>query len=196
MRRTRAAGDPMSDAEGLKMHGTTIVGVRKDGHVALAGDGQVSLRSTIVKATARKVRRLAEGKVLAGFSGSTADAMNLMERFEGKLKGAGGNLARAAVDLAKEWRSDKMLRRLEAMLLVADTDKLLLVGGNGDVLESDLEEKGGVLAVGSGGPYALAAARAMLRHSDLPARAIAENALRVASEICVYTNSQIVVEDL
>lgn len=174
------------------MHATTILCVRKAGRVVIAGDGQVSMGQTIVKGNARKLRRLSEGRVIAGFAGSTADAFTLFERFEAKLKDHQANLTRAAVELAKEWRTDRMLRRLEALLLVADAERTYLLGGNGDVLEPD----DGAMAIGSGGNYALAAAKALLHHSDLEARAIAEQAMRIAAEICVYTNDHFVFEEL
>lgn len=174
------------------MHATTILCVRRDDKVVMAGDGQVSMGQTIIKASARKVRRLAEGSVIAGFAGSTADAFTLFERFEAKLKDHRANLTRAAVELAKDWRTDRMLRRLEALLLVADKEKTYLLGGNGDVVEPDE----GVMAIGSGGNYALAAARALIRHSDATPREVAERAMKIASEICVYTNGQIIVEEL
>ncbi|HEX5314354.1 MAG TPA: ATP-dependent protease subunit HslV [Gammaproteobacteria bacterium] len=175
-----------------QFHATTILCARRDGVVAMAGDGQVSMGETVLKANARKVRRLAEGRVLAGFAGGTADAFTLAEKFESQLERSSGNLARAAVALAREWRSDRVLRRLEALLLVADAETSLLISGNGDVIEP--EE--GVLAIGSGGPYALAAARALLRNSTLAAPAIARAALGIAAEICVYTNPQITIETL
>ncbi len=173
-------------------HGTTIVAVKKDGKTAIAGDGQVSLQNTIVKHTARKVRRIYNDKVICGFAGSTADALTLQEKFEGRLKDSNGNITRAAVELAKEWRTDKYLRRLEALLLVADHERVYLISGNGDVLEPDE----GVHAIGSGGPYALAAARAMLRHTNLSAPEIARNAIQIAAEICVFTNNDIVMEQI
>ncbi|MDK2855145.1 MAG: ATP-dependent HslUV protease, peptidase subunit HslV [Bacillota bacterium] len=174
-------------------HGTTIVAVRRGGHVAMAGDGQVTFgNNTIMKQGARKVRRLHGGSVVAGFAGSVADAMTLFEKFETKLEEYHGNLQRAAVELAKEWRLDRMLRRLEALLIVADSERLLIISGSGEVIEPDDE----VAAVGSGGPYALAAARALIRHTQLSAREVAEEALRIASGICVYTNDQITVEEL
>ena len=174
------------------MHGTTIIAIRHKGKVAMGGDGQVSLGDAIVKRKACKVRRLHRGKVLAGFSGGTADAMNLCERFEKKLEEHGGQLRRAAVELARDWRGDRALRRLEALLVVADQESLLLVSGSGDVIEPD----DGIIAVGSGGNYARAAARALVKHTDLDARAIVEQAMLTAAEICVYTNDQIVVEEL
>ena len=177
------------------IHGTTILAVRRAERVVLAGDGQISQGRTILKANARKVRRMADGRVVAGFSGSTADAMTLFEKFEGKLK-EHGQLTRAAVELAKDWRTDRVLRRLEALLIVADREKTFMISGAGDVVEPDGEADGGALAIGSGGPYALAAARALLRHSTLDAREIALEAMRVAAEICVFTNQQLVVEEL
>ena len=173
-------------------HATTIVSVRRDGHVVIGGDGQVTLGSTIVKSNARKIRRLANGGVLAGFAGATADAFTLFELFEAKLEKHGGQLVRAAVEMAKDWRTDRRLGRLEAMLAVADKDASLLISGNGDVLEPE----NGLIAIGSGGPYAQAAAKALLEHSDLPARAIVEKALKIAGDICIYTNQNIVVEAL
>jgi ATP-dependent HslUV protease, peptidase subunit HslV len=177
---------------GEQLHGTTILAVRHKGHVVMAGDGQVSMGQTVVKRSARKVRRLFEGKVLAGFAGGTADALTLFEKFEAKLEQYHGNLKRAAVELAKEWRSDRVLRRLEALLIVADRDVSLLITGNGDVIEPD----DGLLAVGSGGNFALAAARALARHSGLDARGIAEEAMKQAAALCVYTNEAIVLEEL
>jgi ATP-dependent HslUV protease, peptidase subunit HslV len=173
-------------------HGTTILCVRREGRVVLAGDGQVTLDKTVMKGTARKVRRLGDGSVVAGFAGSTADAFTLFERFEAKLKEHQKNLARACVELGKDWRTDKYLRQLQALLVVADKERTLIVSGAGDVIEPDH----GVAAVGSGGPYALAAARALLEHSELPAREIAEYALKVAAEICIYTNDNLSFEEL
>jgi ATP-dependent HslUV protease, peptidase subunit HslV len=171
---------------------TTILSVRKDGRVVVAGDGQVSLGNTIVKGSARKVRRMGDGAVIGGFAGSAADGIALFERLEGKLREQGGNLRRAVVELAKDWRTDRVLRRLEAMLLVADRRDTYLLSGNGDIIEPDL----GVAAIGSGGAYALAAARALLTHSSLDARAIAESAMGIAADICLYTNHQLVFEEL
>lgn len=173
-------------------HGTTILAVRRKGHVAIAGDGQVTLGNTVVKASARKVRRLYDDKVLVGFAGATADAFSLFEKFEGKLKEHNGNLARAAVELAKDWRTDRILRRLEAMLLVADHESVLLISGTGDVVEPDDE----VAAIGSGGSMALAAARALITHTDLDATTIAQESLKIAAGICIYTNDKITVETL
>ncbi|MGN7612192.1 ATP-dependent protease subunit HslV [Magnetococcales bacterium HHB-1] len=172
--------------------GTTILAVRRGEQIAMGGDGQVSLGNTVIKSNARKVRRLHDGKVLAGFAGSTADAFTLFDRFDGKLSKHGGNLTRAAVELAKDWRTDRMLRRLEAMLAVADKQSSLLISGTGDVLEP--EE--GILSIGSGSPYALSAARALLRHTDLSANDIVEKSLNLAAEICVFTNSSLVIEEL
>jgi len=173
-------------------HGTTILSVRRAGSVALGGDGQVTLGSIIVKATARKVRRLHHDKVLAGFAGATADAFTLFERFEAKLDKHQGHLTRAAVELAKDWRSDRILRRLEAMLAVADASASLIITGNGDVLEPEH----GIVAIGSGGPYAQAAARALLDATELPAHDIVKRALTIAGDLCIYTNQQHVIEVL
>jgi ATP-dependent HslUV protease, peptidase subunit HslV len=178
---------------GAKFRHTTILAVRHHDRVVMAGDGQVSVGETIMKSSARKVRRLHQERVLAGFAGSTADAMTLFDKFEAKLQEYNGVLRRAAVELAKDWRTDRVLRRLEAMLIVADREGTLLISGAGDVLEPD----DGILAIGSGGNYALAAARAMVRfNAGMSAREIAEGAMKIASEICVYTNSQFVVEEL
>ncbi len=177
-------------------HATTILCVRKDGKVAMAGDGQVTMDRTVMKSTARKVRRLAEGAVLAGFAGATADAFQLFELFEKKLKEHARSLPRASVELAKQWRTDRMLRRLEALLVVADREHVLVLSGAGDVIEPDPVAGGGAVAIGSGGPYALAAARALLAHSALDARGIAEESMRLAAEICIYTNANLTVEEL
>jgi len=174
-------------------HATTIVAVKKGEHVAIAGDGQVTFgQATVMKHKARKVRRLFHGKVIAGFAGSVADAFTLFDKFEQKLEEYHGNLQRAAVELAKEWRTDKMLRNLEALLLVADTQNLLILSGSGEVIEPD----DGIAAIGSGGNYALAAARALAKHTDLPTAEIVREAMLVAASICVYTNEQIIVEEL
>ncbi|RJO75428.1 MAG: ATP-dependent protease subunit HslV [Myxococcales bacterium] len=172
--------------------GTTILCIRKDGKTVMAGDGQVSLGQTVLKRTAVKVRRLTDYPILAGFAGSTADAFTLFEKFESKLKDFSGNLTRAAVELAKEWRTDRYLRRLEALLLVADREKMLMLSGTGDVVEPDES----VAAIGSGGMYALAAAQALMKHAPLDARRIAEEALSIAADICVYTNHNIHAEEL
>jgi ATP-dependent HslUV protease subunit HslV len=177
-------------------HGTTILCVRRDGKVVMAGDGQVTLDKTVMKSSARKVRRLAEGSVLAGFAGATADAFQLFELFEKKLKEHARSLPRAAVELAKQWRTDRLLRRLEALLVVADREHVLVLSGAGDVIEPDPVAGGGAVAIGSGGPYALAAARALLAHSPLPARQVAEEAMKLAAEICIYTNANLTVEEL
>ena len=183
----------MADGDFPGWHGTTILAVRKGGRVVVAGDGQVSLGQTVIKGTARKVRRLSPGghAVVAGFAGSTADAFTLLERLEAKLEASPGQLARAAVELAKDWRTDKYLQKLEAMLIVTDGDALLVVTGAGDVLEPEND----VAAIGSGGNYALAAARALM-DSDLDAEAIARRAMAIAAEICVYTNGNLTVEAL
>ena len=179
-----------------ELHGTTVLCVRRDGKVVMAGDGQVTMDKTVMKSTARKVRRLAEGAVLAGFAGATADAFQLFELFEAKLKEHARSLPRASVELAKQWRTDKLLRRLEALLVVADREHVLVLSGAGDVIEPDAVAGGGAVAIGSGGPYALAAARALLAHSGLGARAVAEESLRIAADICIYTNANLTVEEL
>ena len=175
-----------------EFHGTTIVCVKKDGHVAMGGDGQVTLGQTAIKHTARKVRKIYNDKVMVGFSGATADALTLFDRFESKLEEYRGNLKRAAVELAKNWRTDRMLRRLEALLAIADKDSMFLISGSGDVLEPDDD----VIAIGSGGAYAQSAAKALIKHSGLDARAIVEESLLIASEVCIYTNDKIVIEVL
>ncbi|MBI4389946.1 MAG: ATP-dependent protease subunit HslV [Nitrospinae bacterium] len=174
------------------MHGTTILAVRRKGQVAVAGDGQVTLGNTIVKHTAAKVRRMYHNKIIGGFAGSTADAFALFARFEEKLEKHGGNLARSAVELAKDWRTDKMLRQLEAMLIVVDKDNSFLISGAGDVIEPD----DGILAIGSGGMYAYAAAKALVLHSEKTAREISEEAMKIAHSICIYTNSNLTIEEL
>ena len=174
-----------------QFHGTTIVCVHRDGKVAIGGDGQVTMGSTIMKGNARKVRRLRQGQVLAGFAGGTADAFTLFDFFEQKLE-QHGQLQRAAIELAKDWRSDRTLRRLEALLVVADKDQALLISGTGDVIEPEHP----LLAIGSGGPYAQASAQALLQNTDLDARSIVEKSLKIAGEICVYTNQQILIEEL
>jgi ATP-dependent HslUV protease subunit HslV len=175
-----------------RVRSTTVVGVLRDGRVALAADGQVTIGQTVVKHGAQKVRMAAKGRALVGFAGGAADALALLERLEAKLESHPGNVRRAVVELAREWRTDRVLRRLEAMLLVADTEALLMASGNGDVLEPD----DGVAAIGSGAPYALAAARALVRHTDLGAEAAAREALHIAGEICIYTNDRIEVVTL
>jgi ATP-dependent HslUV protease, peptidase subunit HslV len=171
---------------------TTVIAVRRDDKVAMAGDGQVTMGATVMKSNARKVRRIYDGKVLVGFAGATADAFTLFERFEGKVKEYGGDITRAAVELAKDWRTDRILRRLEALLLVADRKATFLISGTGDVIEPDE----GIIAIGSGGTFAYAAARAYLDSSTLSARDIAERSLKIASEICIYTNTEVTVEEL
>jgi len=173
-------------------HGTTVIAVKKDGKAVLGADGQVTFGSTVLKHRARKVRRLYKGKVLVGFAGATADALTLFEKLEKKLEAYGGNLLRSAVELAKDWRTDKILRRLEAFLIACNKEHLLLISGAGDVVEPDEE----VVAIGSGGPMALSAARALLKHTNLSAKEIVSEALKIASEICIYTNSNIVIEEL
>lgn len=181
----------MNESE-MRWRSTTILAVRHQGRSAIGGDGQVSLGQTIVKADASKIRKLADGKVIVGFAGATADAFALLERYEGKLKDYQGNVPRAATELAKEWRTDRALRRLEAMLISLDPSNVLLISGTGDVISpSD-----GIAAIGSGGPYAMAAARALVKHSGLAAGAIVREALEIAGEICVYTNKNIIVEEL
>ncbi len=177
----------------MELRGTTICAVKRGGKVAIAGDGQVTMgESTIFKQTARKVRRIFNNKVAVGFAGSVADAFTLCDRFEEKLVQFGGNLERAAVELAQEWRGDKVLRKLEAMMIAADTNDLLIISGNGEVINPD----DGICAIGSGGNYALAAARAMAQNTDLSARDIAEKALHIAASICVFTNDNVIVEDV
>jgi ATP-dependent HslUV protease subunit HslV len=171
---------------------TTVLLVRKDGHVALAGDGQVTMGETVMKANAKKVRRLYNDTILAGFAGATADAFSLLTRFEGKLEQYHGNLERASIELSKEWRTDKMLRHLEALLVVTDAKTSFLLSGNGDVIAPD----DGVIAIGSGGSFALAAARALMKHTQLSAKEIAVEALKISGEICIYSNQNIVVEEL
>jgi ATP-dependent HslUV protease, peptidase subunit HslV len=188
--------DALSPSESMKqstvMRSTTVLCVRRDGRVVIAADGQVTFHETVMKATARKVRRLYNGNILAGFAGSTSDAMTLFERFESKLEEYRGQLSRAAVELGKAWRTDKYLRHLEALLLVADEKITLVLSGTGDVIEPDHP----VMAIGSGGPFATAAARALFEHTTMPARQIAEEAMKITSQICVYTNNQFIFEEL
>ncbi|MCK5009824.1 MAG: ATP-dependent protease subunit HslV [Deltaproteobacteria bacterium] len=174
------------------MKGTTIIAVRHKGEVAIGGDGQVTFGNSILKQKANKTRKLYKDKVLAGFSGTTADAFTLFERFEAKLEQHHGNLLRSAVELAKDWRTDRMLRKLEALLIVVDKEHSLIVSGNGDVVEPD----DGIIAIGSGGSFALAAARALVKHSDLDIKTIVEESMKIASEICIYTNDNIIIEEL
>src|SRR5579863_1830711 len=175
-----------------QMHGTTVLCVRRDNKVVLTADGQVTLGDGVIKHNAKKTRKLFNEKILAGFAGSTADALSLFARFEGKLQEFHGNLARAAVELAKEWRTDRSLRHLDALLVVADAKSTFLLSGNGDVIEPD----DGIVAIGSGGPYALSAARALAKHTKLGAKEIASEAMRIASEICIYTNANFSIEEL
>ncbi len=176
----------------IELHGTTILAVRRGQHVVLAGDGQVSLKKTVMKGNARKLRRLADDQVIAGFAGATADAFTLFDKFEGKLKEFARNLTRASVELAKEWRTDRYLRQLNAMLLVADRERTLILTGNGDVLEPEH----GCAAIGSGGVYALSAARALLENTDMGPRDIADRAMKIAADTCVYTNDRVIFEEL
>ena len=176
----------------MRIRSTTILCVRRNGEVAMGSDGQVTVGTTVMKSNARKLRRLHKDQVLAGFAGATADAFTLFEKFEAKLEEYRGNLTRAAVELAKDWRTDRVLRRLEALLAVADRDKSFVISGTGDVIEPE----DGIVAIGSGGPYALAAARALLAHSSLSARGVVEEAMRIAGGIDIYTNQQVVIEDL
>lgn len=174
------------------VHATTILAVRRDDHAVLAGDGQVTLGNTVVKQGARKIRRLYNDKILAGFAGSAADSFALFARFEAKLEQYRGNLERSAVELAKDWRTDRALRRLEAMLVVLDRQSTFLLSGNGDLIEPD----DGIIGIGSGGPFAQAAAKALARYTELPPREVAEHAMRIAAEICIYTNSNLTIEEL
>lgn len=182
----------MSERASTRTRSTTVLAVRRGRHAVVAGDGQVSLGNTVVKGSARKVRRMAEGNVIGGFAGSAADGIALFERLDGKLREHGGNLRRSAVEMAKDWRTDRVLRRLEAMIVVADAEQTFLLSGNGDVIEPD----DGIVAIGSGGAYALAAARALREHSELDARAIAESAMTIASDICIYTNANLTIEEI
>ncbi|HMK31014.1 MAG TPA: ATP-dependent protease subunit HslV [Terriglobales bacterium] len=185
----RGVGAPAPSAE---IRSTTVLSVRKDGKVVMAGDGQVTLGESIIKHSARKIRRMYNDKILAGFAGSTADAFSLFSRFEAKLDQFHGNLGRAAVELSKDWRTDKALRHLEALLLVCDQSQTFLLSGQGDVIEPDT----GIAAIGSGGPYALAAAEALAAHTSLPARTIAEEAMKIAGKMCIYTNEHFTLEEL
>lgn len=178
--------------EGDRIRSTTILSVRRDGKVVIAGDGQVTFGATIMKSTARKVRRLYNERVIAGFAGASADAFALFQRFESKLEQFHGQLSRAAVELAKDWRTDKLMRNLEALLVVADSQSTLVISGNGDVIEPD----DGIVAIGSGGPYALAAARALSTHTDMPATQIAEEAMKIAGQICIYSNLNLILEEI
>jgi ATP-dependent HslUV protease subunit HslV len=173
-------------------HGTTVIALKHGGVSVMAADGQVTMQNTVVKTRARKVRTLSEGRILAGFAGASADAFTLLERFESKLRDHGGVMARAAVELAKDWRTDRVLRRLEALMITMDAERMFLLSGTGDVIEPD----DNILAIGSGGPFALAAAKAMIRHSDLQAKDIVRSSMEIAAEICVYTNREIVIEEV
>ena len=183
---------PMKRKNSPQVRSTTVLLVRRDERVAMAGDGQVTVGETVMKATAKKVRRLYNDKILAGFAGATGDAFSLLTRFEGKLEQYHGNLERAAIELSKEWRTDKILRHLEALMVVADEKSSFLLSGNGDVISPD----DGILAIGSGGSYALAAARALMKNTEMSAREVAVEAMRIAADICIYSNSNIVVEEL
>ncbi|SNS27457.1 ATP dependent peptidase CodWX, CodW component. Threonine peptidase. MEROPS family T01B [Granulicella rosea] len=187
-----ALAHPLDLAEGRRIRSTTVICVRRGDSVVMAADGQVSLGSTVMKGSAKKIRRLYNDKVLAGFAGSTADAFSLFSRFETKLEQFAGNLGRSAVELAKDWRTDKMLRQLEALLIVADPQQTFLLSGTGDVIDPDE----GIATIGSGGSYALAAARALMANTDLNAREIAEKSIRIAGDICIYTNQNIMIEEL
>lgn len=182
----------MTEGMETEFHGTTILAVRRDGKIAMAGDGQVTIGATIMKGNARKVRKIYDERVLVGFAGATADAFTLFERFETRIKEYSGDITRAAVEMAKDWRTDRMLRRLEALLLVADKTKMFVLSGNGDVIEP--EE--GAIAIGSGGSFAFAASLAFLQSGDLSAREIVERSLKIAASICIYTNDRIIVEEI
>ncbi|MGC2509569.1 MAG: ATP-dependent protease subunit HslV [Acidobacteriaceae bacterium] len=190
--RRRSTSSQRTGPERTRIRSTTVLCVRRNDRVVMAADGQVTLGESVIKHTARKIRRLYQDKVLAGFAGSTADAFSLFSRFEAKLEQYAGNLGRSAVELAKDWRTDKMLRNLEALLVVADLHQTYLISGAGDVIEPDE----GITAIGSGGSYALAAARALIQNTEMPAREIAEKSLRIAGQICIYTNDQITIEEL
>jgi ATP-dependent HslUV protease subunit HslV len=190
--RRRSASSQRTGPERTRIRSTTVLCVRRNDQVVMAADGQVTLGESVIKHKARKIRRLYQDKVLAGFAGSTADAFSLFSRFEAKLEQYAGNLGRSAVELAKDWRTDKMLRNLEALLVVADIHQTYLISGAGDVIEPDE----GITAIGSGGSYALAAARALIQNTEMPARDIAEKSLRIAGQICIYTNDQITIEEL
>ena len=182
--------------DGRRIRSTTVICVKRGERMVMAADGQVSLGATVMKSGAKKIRRLYNDKVLAGFAGSTADAFSLFGRFESKLEQYAGNLGRAAVELAKDWRTDKMLRQLEALLIVADPNQMLMISGTGDVIEPDVIEGSTVMTIGSGGTYALAAARALMENTELNAREIVEKSMKIAGEICIYTNNVVLVEEL
>ena len=191
-RGSRRAPERVPRVESKAPHATTILAVRRNGKTAIAGDGQVTVGDTVMKHNARKVRKLYNDRILAGFAGATADAFTLFEKFEAKLEQYRGNLTRAAVELAKDWRTDRVLRRLEALMIVADTERSFVLSGNGDVIEPE----NGIAAIGSGGPYALSAARALTEHTDYDARRIVDEAMHIAADICIYTNKEISVEEL
>ncbi len=191
-RSMRTMGHALDLAEGRRIRSTTVICVRRGDRVVMAADGQVSLGATIMKGSAKKIRRLYNEKVLAGFAGSTADAFSLFSRFEAKLEQYAGNLGRSAVELAKDWRTDKMLRQLEALLIVADAQTTLMLSGTGDVIDPDE----GIMTIGSGGSYALAAARALMANTEMSAREIAEKSMRIAGDICIYTNDRVTIEEL
>ena len=191
-----ALGQALDLAEARRIRSTTVICVKRGDRMVMAADGQVSLGATVMKSGAKKIRRLYNDKVLAGFAGSTADAFSLFGRFEGKLEQYAGNLGRAAVELAKDWRTDKMLRQLEALLIVADPNQMLMISGTGDVIEPDVIDGSTVMTIGSGGTYALAAARALMENTELGAREIVEKSMRIAGEICIYTNHVVLVEEL
>ena len=191
-----AAMHPYDQTDGRRIRSTTVLCVRRNGSVVMAADGQVTLGSAVMKSGAKKLRRLYNDKVLAGFAGSTADAFSLFARFETKLEQYAGNLSRSAVELAKDWRTDKLLRQLEALLLVADKEHMYLLGGNGDVIEPDQLGDGAIMTIGSGGSFAQSAAQALLENTDLSARAIVEKSMKIAAEICIYTNENVTVEEL
>lgn len=189
---SQPGGHPLDLGDGRRIRSTTVICVRRGDKVVMAADGQVSLGSTVMKGSAKKIRRLYNDKVLAGFAGSTADAFSLFSRFESKLEQYAGNLSRAAVELAKDWRTDKMLRQLEALLIVADASTTLMLSGTGDVIDPDE----GIMTIGSGGSYALAAARALMANTDMGAREIAEKSMKIAADICIYTNDHFTIEEL
>ncbi len=196
LKRDGLAGHPLDLAEGRRVRSTTVLCVRRGDAMVMAADGQVTLGATVMKQSARKIRRLHNDKILAGFAGSTADAFSLLTRFEAKLEQYGGNLGRSAVELAKEWRTDKVLRQLEALLIVADAKQMFLLSGDGDVIEPDAVGDGLIATIGSGGTYALAAATALMENTQLGAREIVEKSMRIAAEICIYSNLNVTVEEL
>jgi ATP-dependent HslUV protease subunit HslV len=190
------AAHPYDTADGRRVRSTTVLCVRRNGQVVMAADGQVTLGSAVMKSGAKKLRRLYNDKVLAGFAGSTADAFSLFSRFESKLEQFAGNLPRAAVELAKDWRTDKLLRQLEALLLIADKEHMYLLGGNGDVIEPDQTVDGAIMTIGSGGSFAQSAAQALLENTSLSAREIVEKSMKIAADICIYTNHSVTIEEL